>query len=517
MAIARTFLIATLLTTTATAALAQRAAMVIGNSSYQHISELPLSTPDARAVAQNFRDLGFEVIEGYDLDYDGMRDIQRAFAQLTNDTEIMAIYYSGQTLSVGGVNFLVPVDALLTDAIDWEYETYEISEVLAPLSGSDGAGLVMINSPKSEPQIQILASTIKELDPEMPLAQTALSRMEMSAGGGIAFLFSDTADAPMSGNSPFASAIVSQIGTPNTQLPTVLSYINGAFDEAGGGKGNLSQYGSLQVAMMLNEVTVPADPAPTPIEPQVIAAAPATAMIEAQKMMFEAANESQDPADYRALLDAFPQSPFAQLARNALQRIEEKQAAAAPVQTAAAALTATRTATPQPQATVAPNTPVQGAISSVPMAITAAVPAGAAPQAAMPTTGPLILTPSPALVSKPATQQTEIEMALSRDQKREVQQRLNAMDHIVGNADGVWGKKTRAGLSAWQTANRLIPTGFLSASQFELMRANSESVYQAYLATAPVRKPSSGGGNNNRRPKACYKSTGLGFKIRVPC
>ncbi len=522
MTFSRTFLIATLLVIAATAALAQRAAMVIGNSSYQHASALPLSTPDARAVAQKLRDLGFEVVEGYDLDYDGMRDIQRAFAPLTNGTEIMAFYYSGRTLSVDGVNYIVPVDALLNDAIDWEYETYELSEVLNPLGGSDGAGLVMINTPKSDPQIEVLTAAMKELDPDMPPAQEALARMEMSAGGGIAFLFSDTADAPVAGNSPFASAIVSQIGTPNTQLPAVLSYINGAFDEASGGGGKLSQYGSLQVATVLNQVAAPAAPAPAP---QVVAAAPtaATASIEAQKMMFEAATESQDPADYQALLDAFPNSPFAQLARNALRRIEEEQAAAAPVQTATLAPTATRAATPQPQAVVATNTPVLGATPSVPMAIPTAVPAADAPQAAMPITpitGPLILTPSPALVSKPGTQQTEIEMALSQDQKREVQKRLNAMNHNVGTADGAWGKKTRAGLSAWQTANGLIPTGFLNASQFELMRANSETAYQAYLAAAPVRKPSSGGGNYKpkKKKKACYQRVlGSPVKIKVPC
>src|ERR1700684_58366 len=51
----------------------KRVAPVVGNGGYQNVVRLDNAVCDQRAVADSFRKLGFQVVDGYDLDIDQMR------------------------------------------------------------------------------------------------------------------------------------------------------------------------------------------------------------------------------------------------------------------------------------------------------------------------------------------------------------------------------------------------------------------------------------------------------------
>jgi Caspase domain len=51
----------------------KRVALVIGNGAYQHATKLDNATFDARAIADAFRKLGFQVVDGYDLNVEQMK------------------------------------------------------------------------------------------------------------------------------------------------------------------------------------------------------------------------------------------------------------------------------------------------------------------------------------------------------------------------------------------------------------------------------------------------------------
>src|SRR5262245_34041063 len=57
----------------------RRVALVIGNSSYQHVPHLPNPTNDAEAMAATLQKLGFEVTKGIDLDHAETELIIRQF------------------------------------------------------------------------------------------------------------------------------------------------------------------------------------------------------------------------------------------------------------------------------------------------------------------------------------------------------------------------------------------------------------------------------------------------------
>ncbi|TIT98802.1 MAG: hypothetical protein E5W55_06145, partial [Mesorhizobium sp.] len=103
-----------LLQASALAAGNNRVALVIGNSKYVYAPALPNPAGDARLMAEVLRKAGFNVIEGVDLDYAGMRDRLNKFTEASYEADTALIYYAGHGMQVNGKNYLIPVDAELT-------------------------------------------------------------------------------------------------------------------------------------------------------------------------------------------------------------------------------------------------------------------------------------------------------------------------------------------------------------------------------------------------------------------
>ena len=82
------------------------------------IRTLPSCQPGKRRQchAALFKKAGFDVVEArQDL---GNLDFKRAvrdFTAATRDADIAVIYYAGHGIEVGGINYMVPVDAKLAE------------------------------------------------------------------------------------------------------------------------------------------------------------------------------------------------------------------------------------------------------------------------------------------------------------------------------------------------------------------------------------------------------------------
>ncbi|MEM7438419.1 MAG: peptidoglycan-binding domain-containing protein [Pseudomonadota bacterium] len=111
--------------------------------------------------------------------------------------------------------------------------------------------------------------------------------------------------------------------------------------------------------------------------------------------------------------------------------------------------------------------------------------------------------------AEPGTQFTEAALGLSRAERRELQTRLNLLGYNVGAADGALGRKSRTAIGSWQSSNGALATGYLSAIQWEVLRAQSEIAYRnndSALTTTTKKK------RKKRRVKVCRK-TGLGVRL----
>jgi uncharacterized caspase-like protein len=86
----------------------KRVALVVGNSAYQHTAKLANPKNDASDVGTALRALGFQVIDGFDLDKAAFDRKVRDFAYGPTGLGRRRLFYAGHGLRVAGRNYLVP-------------------------------------------------------------------------------------------------------------------------------------------------------------------------------------------------------------------------------------------------------------------------------------------------------------------------------------------------------------------------------------------------------------------------
>jgi hypothetical protein len=144
---------AILLACGADAALAdKRVALVVGNSAYQNVPTLPNPARDARAMADMFRKVGFDVVSAqYDI---GNLDLKRAIRQFEDaaaDADFAVVYYAGHGIEIHGVNYLIPVDAKLASDRDADDEAVTLDRLIGAAEGAKRLRLVIIDACRDNP------------------------------------------------------------------------------------------------------------------------------------------------------------------------------------------------------------------------------------------------------------------------------------------------------------------------------------------------------------------------------
>ena len=111
-----------------------RFALVIGNSNYQAVRQLPNAVHDAAAVSDFLKSAGFDVTTAVDLDQAGMRRAVQDFAQRLagkDDQKTTALFYfAGHGVQVDGENYLVPVDAKIAGAADISLAAVRFADIM---------------------------------------------------------------------------------------------------------------------------------------------------------------------------------------------------------------------------------------------------------------------------------------------------------------------------------------------------------------------------------------------------
>ncbi|MGE0035855.1 MAG: caspase family protein [Xanthobacteraceae bacterium] len=134
----------------------RKAALVIGNGAYQHAPALPNPPNDARAVAEAFRKLGFDVTLVVDADRRQMVDALNRFGGRL-DGGIGAFYFAGHAISAGGENYLLPVDAALKNEAAIRTETVGLDRVFDALDRASDGKIFILDANRDNPLAANLA------------------------------------------------------------------------------------------------------------------------------------------------------------------------------------------------------------------------------------------------------------------------------------------------------------------------------------------------------------------------
>lgn len=88
----------------------KRVALVVGIGEYQHLSSLQNPVPDAKAIAAELREHGFDVSEHYNLARADLLDALEVFKRKAQDAEVALVYYAGHGMEIDGKNVVAPTD-----------------------------------------------------------------------------------------------------------------------------------------------------------------------------------------------------------------------------------------------------------------------------------------------------------------------------------------------------------------------------------------------------------------------
>lgn len=445
---------------TTTAEAERRMALVVGNGAYQHAAPLANPVNDAEAMASKLEALGFETYVGFDLDKIGMERLLRDFARGTKDSDVNLFFYAGHGMSVDGINYLVPVDAVFEDETALDFEAVAVDFVTRQMSLSNAVNLVFLDACRDNPLSQTLSRSMGAT--RSTAVSSGLAEMSVPDNGkGMAIAFATSpGQVALDGegaNSPFTTALLQHLDAENTDIAEIFSRVTGDVYENTGQAQRPWVNVSLTGPVVLNRVkrVTPAPSTDVATVGNSGAAQPANSMLEEQKLLFDLARETGDIEDYQAYLDSFPAGLYANNANRMIRRLQGEQSGSG---TQVASLRQT------------PNT---GASNSRSAAITEA--------------GPLRLTVTPTLRGQITSEGTEAALNLDRTVRGNIQARLNATGNNVGSVDGLWGRNTRVGISNWQASNGLQPTGFLSLAQLELLTSQTEGRFTPYTAPTAQR------------------------------
>ena len=321
----------------------KRVALVIGNGAYENAPKLDNAAFDAKAVADAFRKLGFEVVDGYDLGIAEMRAKVSEFAAALPDAKSAVIYYAGHGISVDEENYLIPTDIVLKNPTDLDLGSISVSLLLKQMKREERVNIVVLDACRDNP----FASALASAKTRAIVGEQGLSWIDGDLARGTLIAFasdpkSTALDGPPGHHSPFTEAFLAHVFDPGVSIDTVMSRVRAEVWE----KTRHKQLPWVNTSL-IGEYELNPQPSPeraaeaAKVEPA--ATASGGDRQSQEDLLWESARHSNLSADYQAYLDAFPNGVFAEMAKN---RIANLQAAGAPV----AAQPPERIATAEPAA-----------------------------------------------------------------------------------------------------------------------------------------------------------------------
>lgn len=215
----------------------RRLALVIGNSTYQHVAELTNPQNDATDVAEKLRNLSFDVMLGTNLTRDQMHEAFQKFSDELKPGDEGLFFYAGHGISLSGENFLIPIDmpgeiqvedeAQSKDALD--KNLVNISAVIEPLQKAK-LGMIFLDACRNTPSreelgLQIVAqdgATRKLRSLSFSRGMTKVNVPSTSGASGIFRAYAtqpnNVSDDGSGRNSPFTKALLKHLGTKGVDV-----------------------------------------------------------------------------------------------------------------------------------------------------------------------------------------------------------------------------------------------------------------------------------------------------------
>lgn len=129
----------------------KRYAIVVGNSDYAAVPDLPNAISDAAAVAEFLRGQGYTVQYHEDLTKRGFEDMLRAaMFDIDKSTEVV-LFFAGHGFQIGSENYLVPSDSAFDTVYDVPFETVSLGSLVNIIGARARRQVVILDSCRDNP------------------------------------------------------------------------------------------------------------------------------------------------------------------------------------------------------------------------------------------------------------------------------------------------------------------------------------------------------------------------------
>jgi Caspase domain len=289
----------------------KRVALIVGNSTYQTVPQLPNPSRDASSVAKMFRDAGFDSVE-VQLNVGNLefkRSI-RKFEALADHADIAVVYYAGHGLEIGGTNYLIPVDARLASDRDADDEAIPLERLVSSADGAKRLRLIILDACRDNPFISIMRrerkvasrAVVAGLGKVEPTSTDTLIAYAAKAGS--------TADDGDSDHSPFTASLLKNLTVPGLDVRLAFGRVRDEVLKITGNRQEPFVYGSLGGG---NISLVPPPPVPreTPVGDI--------------KTDYELVEKVGTTRAWQVFLATHPNGFYADLARAQIERLSTQQ------------------------------------------------------------------------------------------------------------------------------------------------------------------------------------------------
>jgi hypothetical protein len=224
----------------------KRVALVVGNAAYQTVPKLPNPSRDASAVARMFRDAGFDVVETQiDVGNLEFKRAIRRFETVADQSDIAVVYYAGHGLEIGGINYLIPVDARLASDRDADDEAIPLERLVSSADGARRLRLIILDACRDNPFVNSMRrerktasrAVIAGLGKVEPTSTDTLIAYAAKAGS--------TADDGSGEHSPFTTAVLKNLTVPGLDVRLAFGRVRDEVLKATANRQEPFVYGSL--------------------------------------------------------------------------------------------------------------------------------------------------------------------------------------------------------------------------------------------------------------------------------
>ncbi len=205
---------------------AKRYAIVIGNSDYADIPDLPNAHADAGAVATFLREQGYLVRYHEDITKRGFEDmLRRVLFDVDRDTEVV-VFFAGHGFQIGAENYLVPTDADLDSVYDVPFEAVSLGSLVGIIGARARLQVVILDSCRDNPfagkeLLTQVGNTLRETRTGFASQSAPLNSMLIYSTSPGSLAYDGEGD-----NSPFTASLIEEASaTPEALIKDVFEQV----------------------------------------------------------------------------------------------------------------------------------------------------------------------------------------------------------------------------------------------------------------------------------------------------